>query len=413
MADGAFRNFQRPEPVDVADTPFKPQKGLLDLLRPMKQGPQVQDPQAMGNDPFVFNGGGTATRESDLMWGEALASPLQRKVGEVLGGETGSRAMMLANFLGPAVKLPVPRMASSGTGGGLMQRLATVAPEPKGIRAYHGSPHDFEKFDMAKIGTGEGAQAYGHGLYFAEQEAVAKGYRDQLADYSKAIRWKGVEPPTPVQQSLLDRLGGPDSRGVPMTIDKLRRELQRNAMQQQMVMDGNVPFGRPMPEAKKWVDAARADIAEFEKIAPHIEVTQPGKMYEVNIKADPSDFLDWDAPLSKQSEKAVNALREGYKKSFGVSDRYLDDMMHPDANINSAIGAGRMSARMTDNLREQGIPGIKYKDAGSRGADGGGTSNFVVFDDSLIEILRKYGLIPPALAAGAVAAQDGGDKGNY
>jgi len=30
---------------------------------------------------------------------------------------------------------------------------------PAGIRAYHGSPHDFDRFDMSKIGTGEGAQA--------------------------------------------------------------------------------------------------------------------------------------------------------------------------------------------------------------------------------------------------------------
>src|SRR5262245_8120346 len=43
----------------------------------------------------------------------------------------------------------------------------------KGIRAYHGSPYDFERFDLGKIGTGEGAQAYGHGLYFAENPATA------------------------------------------------------------------------------------------------------------------------------------------------------------------------------------------------------------------------------------------------
>jgi hypothetical protein len=50
------------------------------------------------------------------------------------------------------------------------------------IRAYHGSPHDFEKFSMEKIGTGEGAQAYGHGLYFAEKEAVAKDYKKTLGN---------------------------------------------------------------------------------------------------------------------------------------------------------------------------------------------------------------------------------------
>jgi hypothetical protein len=43
-----------------------------------------------------------------------------------------------------------------------------------GILAYHGSPYSFDKFDASKIGTGEGAQAYGHGLYFAENEGVAR-----------------------------------------------------------------------------------------------------------------------------------------------------------------------------------------------------------------------------------------------
>jgi hypothetical protein len=50
----------------------------------------------------------------------------------------------------------------------------------KTLKAYHGSPHDFDQFSLGKIGTGEGGQAYGHGQYFAEQEATAKAYRDRL-----------------------------------------------------------------------------------------------------------------------------------------------------------------------------------------------------------------------------------------
>jgi hypothetical protein len=42
-------------------------------------------------------------------------------------------------------------------------------------------------------------------------------------------------------------------------------------------------------------------------------------------------------------------------------------------------------------LKEKGIPGIRYLDAGSRGA-GDGSRNYVVFDDSLIDIIRKYGI---------------------
>jgi hypothetical protein len=45
----------------------------------------------------------------------------------------------------------------------------------QGIRAYHGSPHSFDKFSTSQIGTGEGAQAYGRGLYFAEREKTAEG----------------------------------------------------------------------------------------------------------------------------------------------------------------------------------------------------------------------------------------------
>ena len=45
---------------------------------------------------------------------------------------------------------------------------------------WHGSPHKFDKFDFSKIGTGEGAQAYGHGLYLADSAEVAGGYKAAL-----------------------------------------------------------------------------------------------------------------------------------------------------------------------------------------------------------------------------------------
>ena len=59
-------------------------------------------------------------------------------------------------------------MADTGQTQELAGGFGGTTTPAKGIRAYHGSPYDFEKFDISKIGTGEGAQAYGHGLYFAE-----------------------------------------------------------------------------------------------------------------------------------------------------------------------------------------------------------------------------------------------------
>lgn len=56
--------------------------------------------------------------------------------------------------------------------------------------AWHGSPHQFDRFDLTKIGTGEGAQAYGWGLYFAGKKEIAKFYRDKLSggEYEQAQR---------------------------------------------------------------------------------------------------------------------------------------------------------------------------------------------------------------------------------
>jgi hypothetical protein len=60
---------------------------------------------------------------------------------------------------------------------------------PNPLKAYHGTPHRFEptednplgRFDLSKIGSGEGAQVYGHGAYLAENESIARHYRDALS----------------------------------------------------------------------------------------------------------------------------------------------------------------------------------------------------------------------------------------
>ena len=63
-----------------------------------------------------------------------------------------------------------------------------MLPFVPAMTAWHGSPHKFDKFSLDKIGTGEGAQAYGHGLYLAESPDVAKGYQEKL---SKSVSVQG------------------------------------------------------------------------------------------------------------------------------------------------------------------------------------------------------------------------------
>src|SRR5262249_29796335 len=157
-------------------------------------------------------------------------------------------------------------------------------------------PHAFDEFSMGRIGTGEGAQAYGHGLYFAEAEPTADWYRVNTANRPHVLL--GGEPwnprPSTPDAVLAARVGG---------------WVQSNTMTQ----------GR-QPTMHEAIAGVRSDIQRGLDVAPNAEVfgellsqrhaldriaelspsfTRPGHMYEVNLHARPEQFLDWDLPLSR------------------------------------------------------------------------------------------------------------------
>lgn len=68
------------------------------------------------------------------------------------------------------------------------------AVSPLGINVYHGTgAKQFSKFNLDKIGSGEGAQAYGHGLYFAGDPEVARSYYDSLKTVKGGLTWRGQD----------------------------------------------------------------------------------------------------------------------------------------------------------------------------------------------------------------------------
>lgn len=267
-----------------------------------------------------------------------------------------------------------------GAGAALAPRGALAAGAARPIKAYHGSPHDFDRFDLSKIGTGEGAQAYGHGLYFAENEAVAKGYRDALAPPS--IRY--------FDGSRL--LGGAEENAAQILLDRKSTEAALRYVDSLRGSNLSDP---------KWLDQTAAAIRTLDSRSVRAgDIGPQGRMYEVAIHADPQRFLDWDKPLVGQHPAALDlAARVGV-----YPDETGGQLIRSAAtNANMIGGSGPLTAEAlrigqentSRALRESGVPGIKYLDQGSRGA-GDGSRNFVTFDDSIIEILRKYGLMAPA-----------------
>jgi hypothetical protein len=250
-----------------------------------------------------------------------------------------------------------------GKGAKAAKDAAETAME-RGIIAYHGSPHSFDRFSLGSIGTGEGNQAYGHGLYFAEAEDVAKKYRD---------------------------IQGRASRDPMMNV--AYKQISSGQNPQEML---------PMifPNAgKNEIDAA----------IERAKNTKRGSMYEVRINANPEDFITWDELLDNQSQKVKDVLgSDGIISAADILSRAYRNPMYGGDLIKADMAT---PSQVSQGLLQRGIAGIKYKDALSRGKENP-TNNYVVFDDALIEILKKYGIAIPALAGGGLLAtqpqQNGG-----
>ena len=70
--------------------------------------------------------------------------------------------------------------------------------------AWHGSPHDFDTFDLGAIGTGEGNQAHGWGLYFAKKKSVSRNYQKELSKRLGTTSPKLFKVEIPDQKTMLD-----------------------------------------------------------------------------------------------------------------------------------------------------------------------------------------------------------------
>lgn len=280
-----------------------------------------------------------------------------------------------------------------------MNKMQDIGGLLGSIRVYHGSPHKFDKFDLSKIGTGEGAQAYGHGAYMAESPGVAKQYAESLSPLEIIHNGRSV--------GVFDKDAAANAahqiRATGGDVDKAIKRA------------GNLYNG-------KWRDDV---IAEIKRLGPgDVSERVDGSFYEADLRwpdaareaADPlgpQHFLDWDKPLSEQSaavrnvmekyvapRRAVESVPSGAEwgdlaapRNYDPTGAELLQLLRGNLNRMDAdtVLSGGIGPEVSAKLRELGIPGIRYLDAGSRGA-GQGTSNYVVFDDALIDILTRNGI---------------------
>lgn len=213
-----------------------------------------------------------------------------------------------------------------------------------GMTAYHGSPHEFEQFDTSKIGTGVGATAFGHGLYFAEREPVAREYLG--AGDKRYARLSGHLGPK--EESAFDIASNMDK---PTDWDIMKKLVEK--------------YGNNI------------DFDEAQELAKNALLSR-GHMYEVLLNVKPEHLLDWDKPIKDQHPDVQESIKN--LPSYSVSDS-------PDATgglLYRSLGGLDNAKEASANLAGIGLRGIRYKDYKSN------SHNYVIFDPQHIKIKRRY-----------------------
>ncbi len=260
----------------------------------------------------------------------------------------------------------------------VLARIAGAAPESKYIRAYHGSPYDWEKVDLSMAKSGEGSLDEGFGLYASESPRVAEWYRNATT--------------VAARQRLADQI--------------------RNAKRDLRTEPNHPDWHRLYRRGSNALDGAMDTRSRLQTQFPR------GRTYELEIGVPEESLLRYDVPLKWQEDlhdrlRSVdprlfddvlgqpiyrayegNDLKMRESAEFGNDEGATFYQMLAGGNVFDAptVASQREASR---RLFDAGIPGHVYEGAK-------GQKNYVFYPgtEDQIRILRKFA-VPGAIGAGA------------
>ena len=261
----------------------------------------------------------------------------------ILEGHQRNKELQAQAFANPNRPFQVTNQQAMGELGDRML-AGPLSVAPVGMIAYHGTPHLIkDKFDISKVGTGEGAQAYGHGMYFAEAPDVARSYATDRSYVGKFMAGKPDTTPWEANRIAQDTLNVHGDNAIA----QLEKTLKNNSFSK----------NPQQVQANKQVQDA-IDLLKTNQLIP------TGNLYKVDI---PDEYLpkmlDYDKPLSKQPKVVQDAFKNIAAQD---SDLPLDFLIKGDATGGSLMQA-MDKVKASELLASQGVKGVRYLDEGSRG----------------------------------------------
>ena len=285
------------------------------------------------------------------------------------------------------------------------------------ITALHASPHSFRKFDTAFMGKGEGAQAYGWGLYFAENPEVNRSYLNQFAQ-DKAT-WKFREVETAAIEEMQRALVGSflpkdalpeakedasdiawsvlgdlvDAARGSMTVLDIVMELHDE-------IDTNRKYAETYPQVREKLEQLEGFMLSLLDHLDEIEIrTGMPSNYKVELNVEDSELLGWDyvdetvlallkdSPVEEVRYALEHAERRADYRGENVSGKDVYQELF-DAFWDGEDGTKQEAQKAASvSLLSSDIKGIRYADGLSRWKEKEEqTYNYVIFDGNDIKI---------------------------
>ena len=298
--------------------------------------------------------------------------------------------------------------------------------------AYHGTPHIFDKFSLGAIGEGEGNQAHGWGLYFAQNKDVSENYRRGLVDKNKSSKY--TYDGKPIEETKFKDIDSTSlswilSLGKERVIEEIKEDIEyiikwgkdNKGKQRQEVLDGNA----------KYLIKKQKELELVKELNPEKLEMSAGQLFEVDIPEDevlldenksfseqpkliqesinkifeekkPSDIISekikwFDSMLNELEQKAIkdggyttqtNYSRNLYEEKISDLEKLLEKLNNYSElkgkdiyKILSIVYEGDKEASLL--LNEYGIKGITYD-----GQQDGRC--YVIFDDNAIDVIKTY-----------------------
>jgi hypothetical protein len=301
--------------------------------------------------------------------------------------------------------------------GGVIREIAKQAAKKStgssGIKAYHGSPVDFDEFSTDFLKTGEGVNAYGKGLYFTETEEIAKGYKNIL---SRQKEMREIYKENDKIKEKYNKIVYKDP-SAPGFYSNLKSNLSKEEQK----------------KADSLLFESRKKLQKIAALEDNVEKPKmfPGKMYEVNIQAKRKELFDWNKTIGKQDTSIQDAILKVLKqlsdkelKAFidktarypswtrdgvGGRNQLITDALVAAQDITGEVflkqvnRISKSSNIVEDILLKEGVPGIRYNDGFKK------NKNYVIFDARIIDISKKYGITIPAAGKLLMEMDEGKD----